>query len=75
VRGSRTVTSVAALEGSSREGELARMIGGETVTPQLLQSAQEMIATRQAKGERIAKGESESARTKASSRKTKRADA
>jgi len=75
VRGSRTVTSVAALEGSSREGELARMIGGETVTPQLLQSAQEMIATRQAKGERIAKGESESRKIKAASRKMKRPDA
>jgi len=75
VRGSRTVTSVAALDAAQREGELARMIGGDTVTPQLLQSAQEMITARQAKGERTAKGESESTRTKASSRKTKRADA
>jgi len=75
VRGSRTVTSVAALDAAQRERELARMIGGDSVTPQLLQSAQEMITARQAKGERTAKGESESARTKASSRKTKRADA
>jgi DNA repair protein RecN (Recombination protein N) len=61
IRGSRTVTDVSALDQSMRERELARMIGGDAVTPQLLQSAQEMIASRQA-GER---------RTESKSRKRK----
>jgi DNA repair protein RecN (Recombination protein N) len=75
VRGSRTVTDVRALDGPAREQELARMIGGDAVTPQLLQSAQEMIASRQAKGEQKAKGESESRKTKDARRKTKAPDA
>ena len=62
VRGSRTVTDVKLLETAMRERELARMIGGDAITPQLLQSAQEMIAARRAKGEQKAKGESESLR-------------
>jgi len=75
VRGSRTVTDVRPLDGPAREQELARMIGGDAVTPQLLQSAQEMIASRQAKGEQKAKGESESRKTKDARRKTKAPDA
>jgi DNA repair protein RecN (Recombination protein N) len=75
VRGSRTVTDVRPLDGLAREQELARMIGGDAVTPQLLQSAQEMIATRQAKDEQKTKGESESRKTKDRRRKTKEADA
>ena len=79
VRGSRTVTSIVALDAAARQRELARMIGGDAVTPQLLQSAQEMIEARrpstpaqgapsavegQAKDEQKAKGESESLRKK-----------
>ncbi len=60
VRGSRTMTTVTPLDSAMREQELARMIGGDVVTPQLLQSAQEMIVARQAKGDKKAKGESES---------------
>lgn len=71
VRGSRTVTGVTQLDAASREHELARMIGGDAITPRLLQSAQEMIATRQAKGEQKAKGESENRKTKDRSLKTK----
>ncbi len=52
VRGSRTVTDVQALVAEARERELARMIGGDAVTPQLLQSAQEMIAARAGERER-----------------------
>ena len=55
IRGSRTVTTIVALDASARERELARMIGGDSVTPQLLQSAQEMIAARA--GERQTNGE------------------
>ncbi|MEX2271306.1 MAG: DNA repair protein RecN [Vicinamibacterales bacterium] len=64
VRGARTVTAVTELDAEARKQELARMIGGDSVTPQLLQSAQEMIASRQAKGEQTAKGESESRKRK-----------
>ncbi|MDQ3069754.1 MAG: DNA repair protein RecN [Acidobacteriota bacterium] len=64
VRGSRTVTDIRHLDAAAREREIARMIGGDSVTPQLLQSAQEMIAARQAKDEQKAKGESESRRKK-----------
>ena len=71
VRGSRTVTGVTQLDAASRERELARMIGGDAITPRLLQSAQEMIATRQAKGEQKAKGESESRKLKDRRLKTK----
>jgi len=64
VKGSRTVTSVTALDRAARERELARMMGGETITPRLLQSAQEMIASRGARVEQTAKGESESRKRK-----------
>ncbi|MBA3948464.1 MAG: hypothetical protein H0X44_00785 [Acidobacteria bacterium] len=60
VKGARTVTSVTPLDPAAREQELARMIGGDAVTPQLLESARGMIQARQAKVEQKAKGESES---------------
>jgi DNA repair protein RecN (Recombination protein N) len=53
---SRTVTSVARLDASGREQELARMIAGAQVTAKVLASAQEMMRTRQA-GEANTKGE------------------
>ncbi|MGE5835939.1 MAG: hypothetical protein ACM4AI_15770, partial [Acidobacteriota bacterium] len=56
VRGGRTWTSVARLDDSGREGELARMIAGAEVTPQVLASARELLAIRQS-GEIKAKGE------------------
>ena len=62
VRGSRTVTTVSALEATARRDELARMIGGDAVTPQLLQSAEEMIRTRQAKGKEKTKAKGERSR-------------
>ena len=71
VKGSRTVTSVEPLDPSAREQELARMIGGDAVSPQLLESAREMIQARQAKVEQKAKGESESRHAKDRRRKTK----
>jgi DNA repair protein RecN (Recombination protein N) len=56
VRGGRTLTSVARLDESGREEELARMIAGAEVTPQVLASARELLAIRQF-SETKAKGE------------------
>ncbi len=60
IEGGRTRTSVRRLTADGRVDELARMLGGEAVTPGLRQSAREMLAGRadqaKAKGER-AKGE------------------
>jgi DNA repair protein RecN (Recombination protein N) len=47
VRGSRTVTDVARVDGVQREGELARMIGGSEISPAVVASAKEMLAFRQ----------------------------
>jgi DNA repair protein RecN (Recombination protein N) len=57
VKAGRTTTTVVRLGGREREHELARMIGGAGVSSAVLESAREMIATRQAKGEGKAKGE------------------
>jgi len=46
VRGSRTVTGVARIDGVQREEELARMIGGSEVSPAVIASAKEMLAFR-----------------------------
>ena len=46
VKAGRTVTAVARLDGAEREAELARMIGGAAVSPAVLASAREMLATR-----------------------------
>jgi DNA repair protein RecN (Recombination protein N) len=59
VRGGRTLTSVTRLDEPGREEEVARMIAGAAVSPQVLASARELIARRQ-KSEYKAKGESES---------------
>ena len=61
VRGGRTVTSVARLDGVQRAEELARMIAGADVSAAVLASAREML---QAKGEQKPKGESERGRRK-----------
>jgi DNA repair protein RecN (Recombination protein N) len=63
VRGGRTLTAVDRVAGREREEELARMIGGADVSPAVLASARQMLASRTlAKGEVKAKGESEGRR-------------
>jgi DNA repair protein RecN (Recombination protein N) len=64
VVGKRTVTSVVRLDRAARVEELARMMAGGIVTPAVLASAAELLASK-AKGEAVTKGESESRRTKA----------
>ncbi len=61
VKGGRTVTKVARLDGVERATELARMIAGADVSAAVLASAREML---EAKGEHKAKGESERGRRK-----------
>jgi DNA repair protein RecN (Recombination protein N) len=73
VRAGRTATALARLDDPGREEELARMIAGAAVSPKVLASAREMLATRRpqsrqgptrstdAQSEVKAKGESESA--------------
>jgi len=68
VRGGRTVTVLNRLDLAGREHELARMIAGARVSPQVLASAREMINERQRKGETSAKGESEAAKAKGNRR-------
>jgi DNA repair protein RecN (Recombination protein N) len=46
VRGGRTVTDVARVNGADREEELARMIGGADVSPAVMASARDMLASR-----------------------------
>ena len=66
IRSGRTVTDVARVEGTEREEEVARMIGGNDLSVAVRASAREMIASRaKAKGEHITKGESERPRRKA----------
>ncbi len=50
VKQSRTVASVRTLDGTEREEEIARMLGGVTVTKKVRETAAEMIGT--AKGKR-----------------------
>jgi DNA repair protein RecN (Recombination protein N) len=65
VRGSRTVTTVARVDGEARDLELARMIGGAALTAPVLASAREMRETRRRTGhEEKAKDESERAKAK-----------
>ena len=61
VRGERTVTTVERLDDKGRVDEIARMIGGASVTDSVRASAGELIAGTAAKGKQKAKGESESA--------------
>ena len=62
VRAGRTTTALARLDDAGREEELARMIAGAAVSPKVLASAREMLATRRPGlgSEAKAKGESES---------------
>jgi DNA repair protein RecN (Recombination protein N) len=62
VRGSRTVTRVATLDAETRIDELARMIGGASVTEAVRASARDLLQSARAKGKQKAKGESESRR-------------
>jgi DNA repair protein RecN (Recombination protein N) len=77
VDGGRTRTSVVRLDDEGRVGELARMLGGESVTDHLRASAREMLAQRlkpgvggvsatHPAGESKSKGESERAKAKRS---------
>ena len=52
VRGSRTVTRVERLDQTGRVEEVARMIGGATVTEQVRAGARELLSNAGAKGER-----------------------
>ncbi len=60
VRGSRTMTTVERLDDDGRIEEVARMIGGASVSDSVRASARELVAGREAKGKQRAKGESES---------------
>ncbi len=65
VKGGRTITTVTRLKAEEREVELARMIAGDHVSPQVLASARELLLAR-SESESRAKSESErSAGTKA----------
>ncbi|MCA1559543.1 MAG: DNA repair protein RecN [Acidobacteria bacterium] len=59
VKQGRTHTAVTRLTTSEREGEIARMIGGQDISAAVRTSAREMLAAKGAKGEAKAKGESE----------------
>lgn len=59
VKGGRTMTTVTRLDAGGREQELARMIAGAAISPAVVASAKEMLATRKRR-EQTAKGESES---------------
>jgi len=52
VKGSRTVTQVERLDELGRVEEVARMIGGASVTEQVRASARELLSNARAKGER-----------------------
>jgi DNA repair protein RecN (Recombination protein N) len=56
VRGDRTNTVLTRLDGAGREAEIARMIAGAEISPQVLASARELLAKR-GESEAIAKGE------------------
>jgi DNA repair protein RecN (Recombination protein N) len=64
VEAGRTLTEVRLLDRSSREAELARMLGGADVTETAKMSAREMLNRRQGESEDKAKGESERAKAR-----------
>jgi DNA repair protein RecN (Recombination protein N) len=69
LKAGRTTTSVARLDESSREAEIARMIAGASVSAQVLASAREMIADRVGESESKAKAKpSRSSKAKGSGR-------
>jgi DNA repair protein RecN (Recombination protein N) len=47
VKGGRTVTDVTPLKGVARVDEVARMLGGATITPKIRETAKEMLAAGQ----------------------------
>jgi DNA repair protein RecN (Recombination protein N) len=55
LRAGRTITTVTRLDDAGREAEIARMIAGASVSPQVLASAREMIAARRGESELKAK--------------------
>jgi DNA repair protein RecN (Recombination protein N) len=62
VKGSRTVTRVSRLDAEARIEEIARMIGGNSLTDGVRTSARDLLQGGRAKGKQKAKGESESRR-------------
>jgi DNA repair protein RecN (Recombination protein N) len=56
VHGDRTTASLVRLDAAGRELEVARMIAGAELTPQVLASARELLGTR-SESESTAKGE------------------
>jgi DNA repair protein RecN (Recombination protein N) len=55
VKGGRTVTDVARLDGVEREQELARMIAGSETSAAVMASAREMLETRKQRVQRPAR--------------------
>ena len=70
VASGRTTTTLTRLDDAGREGEIARMIAGATVSPQVLASARALLESRRVSGEseRRSKGETP-AGTKAKGRR------
>jgi DNA repair protein RecN (Recombination protein N) len=74
----RTRTTVTRLSEEQRVDEIARMLGGEAISPRIRESAREMITERRGKsstspkGEPKSKGESESAKAKGGGQRTQR---
>ncbi|NOT44829.1 MAG: DNA repair protein RecN [Acidobacteria bacterium] len=58
--GGRTTTTVSRLDEAGRVGEIARMLGGDTMTEAVLTSARDLIGHAKAKRKQTPKGESES---------------
>lgn len=55
VRGDRTLTTIAPVQGTAREEELARMIGGAEVSTSVMATARDMLRARGSAGEQKAK--------------------
>jgi DNA repair protein RecN (Recombination protein N) len=72
VRANRTITSIERLSQQERTGELARMIGGSTMSPGAMASAREMLNACGSESEQKPKGESERPTAKAATAKAKR---
>jgi DNA repair protein RecN (Recombination protein N) len=69
VEAGRTLTSVRRLDDEARVEELARMLGGETITSGVRQTAREMLVGRRQADGRPDRGESERAKAKVPGRK------
>jgi len=59
IRGGRTITTLARVDGDARDLELARMIGGNALTDPVIASAREMRETRGRKSKEKAKAKGE----------------